>query len=128
MGLIDPANPDSNPDPDPDLNPSPTPNQAPIFTLPLTWRPSLPVSSRPLHPTPNQAPIFTCVILLFFAIVEGKGLAFAQNQIQTELKGILIKNWLALTTLTLILNRNPKPRPKPQTLTLTLTLNPNPKP
>jgi len=49
-----------------------------------------------------QAPIFTCVILLFFAIVEGKGLAFAQNQIQTELKGILIKNWAIFIPATAI--------------------------
>ena len=40
-----------------------------------------------------QAPIFTIIILVFFAIVEGKGLAFAKNQVQTELGGILIKNW-----------------------------------
>merc|ERR1719460_1717250 len=49
-----------------------------------------------------QAPIFTCVILIFFAIVEGKGLAFAQNQIQTELKGILIKNWSVFIPATVI--------------------------
>ena len=36
------------------------------------------------------------VILIFFAIVEGKGLAFAQNQIKTDLGGILIKNWSVL--------------------------------
>eukprot|EP00964_Phaeocystis_antarctica_P117054 scaffold80899_cov55-Phaeocystis_antarctica.AAC.4 len=91
MGLIDPANPDRNPDPDPDLNPSPTPNQAPIFTCVIPTPNQAPIFTCVI-PTPNQAPIFTCVILLFFAIVEGKGLAFAQNQIQTELKGILIKN------------------------------------
>merc|ERR1712199_80380 len=36
-----------------------------------------------------QAPIFTCIILGFFAVVEGKGLGFAGNQIKTELWSIL---------------------------------------
>ena len=40
-----------------------------------------------------QALIFTMVILCFFALVEGKGLAFAKTQIQEELGAILIKNW-----------------------------------
>ena len=38
-------------------------------------------------------PIFTIIILYFFAVVEGKGLPFAENQVKTELGGILIKNW-----------------------------------
>ena len=33
------------------------------------------------------------VILVFFAVVEGKGLGFAKNQIQNDLGGILVKNW-----------------------------------
>merc|ERR1711924_546439 len=40
-----------------------------------------------------QAPIFTMIILCFFAVVEGKGLSFAVDQIRNELGGILIKNW-----------------------------------
>ena len=42
------------------------------------------------------------MILVFFALIEGKGLAFAQNQIQTELKGILIKNWSIFIPATVI--------------------------
>ena len=49
-----------------------------------------------------QAPIFTAIILIFFAVVEGKGLAFAQEQIRTELKGILIKNWAVFIPATAI--------------------------
>ena len=49
-----------------------------------------------------QAPIFTVIILCFFAIVEGKGLGFAQEQVRTELKGILIKNWAVFLPATAI--------------------------
>ena len=49
-----------------------------------------------------QAPIFTMVILCFFALVEGKGLAFAKNQIQEELGAILIKNWAVFLPATFI--------------------------
>lgn len=49
-----------------------------------------------------QAPIFTMIILGFFAVVEGKGLAFARNQIQTELGGILLKNWTVFLPATVI--------------------------
>jgi len=49
-----------------------------------------------------QAPIFTVIILAFFAIVEGKGLAYAKNQISTELGGILIKNWSVFLPATVI--------------------------
>ena len=49
-----------------------------------------------------QAPIFTIIILGFFAVVEGKGLAFAKNQVQTELGGILIKNWSVFLPATAI--------------------------
>ena len=40
----------------------------------------------------------------------GKGIAFAQNQIQTELKGALIKNGTLTRTL-ITPNRNPSPNP-----------------
>ena len=49
-----------------------------------------------------QAPIFTIIILYFFAIVEGKGAGFASNQVQNELKGILIKNWCVFLPATVI--------------------------
>jgi len=49
-----------------------------------------------------QAPIFTIIILGFFAVVEGKGLEFAKNQVQTELGGILIKNWSVFLPATAI--------------------------
>ena len=49
-----------------------------------------------------QAPIFTMVILCFFALVEGKGLAFAKTQIQEELGAILIKNWAVFLPATFI--------------------------
>merc|ERR1711871_1389896 len=35
-----------------------------------------------------QAPIFTMIIIIFFAIVEGKGFDFAKNQIRNDLGGI----------------------------------------
>jgi hypothetical protein len=40
----------------------------------------------------------------------GKGIAFAQNQIQTELKGALIKNGTLTRTL-ITPTRNPSPNP-----------------
>ena len=43
-----------------------------------------------------QAPIFTIIILAFFAVVEGKGIGYAKDQVQNELGGILIKNWSVL--------------------------------
>jgi len=49
-----------------------------------------------------QAPVFTCVILLFFALVEGKGVAFASKQIRTELFGVLLKNWSVFLPATAI--------------------------
>ena len=49
-----------------------------------------------------QAPIFTVIILIFFAIVEGKGFAFAKNQIQNDLGGILLKNWAVFLPATVI--------------------------
>ena len=49
-----------------------------------------------------QAPIFTMIILAFFAVVEGKGLGFAKTQIQTELGGILVKNWSVFLPATVI--------------------------
>jgi len=49
-----------------------------------------------------QAPIFTMIILCFFAVVEGKGLEFAKNQITTELGGILLKNWAIFLPATAI--------------------------
>ena len=49
-----------------------------------------------------QAPIFTMIILIFFAVVEGKGLAFAKNQIQNDLGGILLKNWAVFLPATVI--------------------------
>ena len=49
-----------------------------------------------------QAPIFTIIILGFFAVVEGKGLAFAKDQVRTELGGILIKNWSVFLPATVI--------------------------
>ena len=49
-----------------------------------------------------QAPIFTIIILYFFAIVEGKGAGYAQNQVQNELGGILVKNWSVFLPATAI--------------------------
>ena len=49
-----------------------------------------------------QAPIFTVIILGFFAVVEGKGLGFAKEQVKTELGGILIKNWSVFLPATAI--------------------------
>lgn len=49
-----------------------------------------------------QAPIFTCVILYFFALVEGKGLGFAGAQIKNELWSILLKNWAVFLPATVI--------------------------
>jgi len=49
-----------------------------------------------------QAPIFTVIILYFFAVVEGKGLPFANAQVRTELGGILIKNWSVFLPATII--------------------------
>eukprot|EP00962_Isochrysis_galbana_P039267 scaffold14058_cov117-Isochrysis_galbana.AAC.2 len=49
-----------------------------------------------------QAPIFTIIILVFFAVVEGKGLEFAMNQIKTELPSILVKNWSVFLPATVI--------------------------
>jgi len=49
-----------------------------------------------------QAPIFTVIILGFFAVVEGKGLGFAKDQVQNELGGILIKNWSVFLPATFI--------------------------
>ena len=49
-----------------------------------------------------QAPIFTVVILGFFAVVEGKGLGFAKDQVKNELGGILVKNWSIFLPATFI--------------------------
>ena len=49
-----------------------------------------------------QAPIFTVVILFFFAIVEGKGLGYAKNQVRDDLGDILIKNWSVFLPATVI--------------------------
>lgn len=49
-----------------------------------------------------QAPIFTVVILFFFAIVEGKGLSYAKNQVRDDLGDILIKNWSVFLPATVI--------------------------
>mgnify|MGYP002883450442 CR=1 FL=1 len=49
-----------------------------------------------------QAPIFTIIILGFFAIVEGKGLGFAKDQIQNDLGKILVKNWSVFLPATAI--------------------------
>lgn len=38
----------------------------------------------------------------FFAIVEGKGLEFAKNQVRNDLGGILIKNWSIFLPATVI--------------------------
>ena len=67
--------------------------QAPIFTIILLVRAE--------NGTPNRSRMYTrlanTLLALcaqgFFAVIEGKGLAFAKNQVQTELGGILIKNW-----------------------------------
>ena len=42
------------------------------------------------------------IILGFFAVVEGKGLGFAKDQVQNELGGILIKNWSIFLPATVI--------------------------
>ena len=49
-----------------------------------------------------QAPIFTVIILYFFAVVEGKGVEYATNQVKTELGGILVKNWSVFLPATAI--------------------------
>lgn len=49
-----------------------------------------------------QAPIFTVIILCFFAVVEGKGLAFAREQVKNDLGGILVKNWSVFLPATVI--------------------------
>merc|ERR1719182_1130156 len=49
-----------------------------------------------------QAPIFTVIILGFFAIVEGKGLDFAKDQVKNDLGGILVKNWSVFLPATFI--------------------------
>lgn len=49
-----------------------------------------------------QAPIFTIIILVFFAIVEGKGLGYAKDQVRNELGGILLKNWSVFLPATVI--------------------------
>ena len=49
-----------------------------------------------------QAPIFTIIILYFFAIIEGKGAGFAQNQVKNDLAGILVKNWSVFLPATAI--------------------------
>jgi hypothetical protein len=49
-----------------------------------------------------QAPIFTMLILVFFAVIEGKGLPFAGNQIKNELPSILVKNWSVFLPATVI--------------------------
>lgn len=41
-----------------------------------------------------QAPIFTVLVFYFFAIVEGRGLAAAKEQVDATLKETLVKNWL----------------------------------
>ena len=52
--------------------------------------------------SPPTRPIFTMIILCFFAVVEGKGLEFAKNQITNELGGILLKNWAIFLPATAI--------------------------
>ena len=49
-----------------------------------------------------QAPIFTIIILAFFAVVEGKGLGYAKDQIKNDLGGILVKNWSVFLPATVI--------------------------
>ena len=51
---------------------------------------------------PAQAPIFTMIILYFFAVVEGKGVGFATNQVKNDLGGILVKNWSVFLPATVI--------------------------
>lgn len=55
------------------------------------------LSSRSL-----QAPIFTAIIFVFFALIEGKGLAFAKQQISSELGQVLVKNWVVFLPATFI--------------------------
>merc|ERR1712028_284784 len=55
-----------------------------------------------LPPTPDPFTITTLEKVGIDQFVEAKGLAFAQNQIQTELKGILIKNWAIFIPATAI--------------------------
>jgi len=49
-----------------------------------------------------QAPIFTCLILFYFAMVEGKGVEFWKGQLKNDLGGILIKNWSVFLPATVI--------------------------
>ena len=42
------------------------------------------------------------IILVFFAVVEGKGLEYAKSQIQNDLGGILLKNWAIFLPATAI--------------------------
>ncbi|KAJ1462762.1 hypothetical protein M885DRAFT_505821 [Pelagophyceae sp. CCMP2097] len=49
-----------------------------------------------------QAPIFTAVIFVFFALVEGRGIAAAGDQIQKELGQVLVKNWAVFIPATAI--------------------------
>lgn len=49
-----------------------------------------------------QAPIFTAVIFVFFALVEGRGLAAARQQLNTELGQVLLKNWAVFLPATII--------------------------
>lgn len=50
----------------------------------------------------GQAPIFTAIIFIFFALVEGKGIAFAEKQIKDELGQVLLKNWAIFLPATAI--------------------------
>lgn len=50
----------------------------------------------------GQAPIFTALIFVYFALVEGKGLAFAKKQISDDLFQVLLKNWAVFLPATLI--------------------------
>lgn len=42
------------------------------------------------------------IILGFFAVVEGKGLEYARVQVETELGGILLKNWSVFLPATVV--------------------------
>jgi peroxisomal membrane protein 2 len=50
----------------------------------------------------GQAPIFTAVIFMFFAIVEGRGIAAGKRQIEEKLYQVLLKNWAVFLPATFI--------------------------
>lgn len=51
-----------------------------------------------------QAPIFTILVFYFFAIIEGRGLKAAAQQVRATLKDTLLKNWLIFIPATVSSN------------------------